>query len=74
MYMMRRRMVRIVMAVLALGGAIEAVPGVARAAAGEEEAAVRVFPLSVASGDPTASGAVVWTKLAPSAVTADAIS
>jgi alkaline phosphatase D len=30
-----------------------------------EAAAARVFPASVASGDPTASGAVVWTQIAP---------
>ena len=34
---------------------------------GDDEAAEAVFPLSVASGGPTPTGAILWTKIAPDA-------
>lgn len=39
-------------------------------AAGAGEATGEVFPQSVASGDPTPTGAVVWTRVAPQAAAA----
>jgi alkaline phosphatase D len=59
----RRELLRAAGSIALVGVADLAVPRRARAEP-------NVFPLSVASGDPTATGAVVWTKLAPAAIVA----
>src|ERR1043165_2086288 len=57
---------------LAYAASLSAVPLLGRksaAAAGKPMFANDPFQLGVASGDPTASGAVIWTRLAPDPLT-----
>src|SRR3954467_10167969 len=57
---------------LAYAASLSAVPLLGRkslAAAANQTFASNPFQLGVASGDPTASGAVIWTRLAPDPLT-----
>lgn len=60
----RRDLIRGAAAVLALSGC-RALPLRSRPTESADDPPARVFPQSVASGDPTPSGAVVWTRIAP---------
>ncbi|MGH7804690.1 MAG: PhoD-like phosphatase N-terminal domain-containing protein, partial [Candidatus Binatia bacterium] len=74
MWWTRRKLLTQSAAALALSACrtLPVEPAHAKAAAANvaPEPPARVFPQSIASGDPTPTGAIVWTRLAPETIVA----